>query len=155
MFRRHPVLTALTVAYLGLVAWITLGPQPLDDRAEGLLYRALRVFGRHASTEWITYDRVEFAANIAMFVPVGLFLLLLLGRRQWWLAILIGFLMTVAIEVAQLGIPGRVSDLRDIVSNTSGATLGVLAGLVLTAGAARRLRRERARRSVRAETIAG
>ncbi|MDF2444304.1 MAG: hypothetical protein JWR01_2507 [Subtercola sp.] len=155
MFRRHPVLTAFTVAYLGLVAWITLGPQPLDDRAEGLLYRALRVFGRHASTDWITYDRVEFIANIAMFVPVGLFLLLLLGRRQWWLAILIGFVMTVAIEVAQLGIPGRVSDLRDVVSNTSGATLGVLVGLVLTAGAARRIRREKARRSARAQTIAG
>ncbi|PPF76833.1 VanZ family protein [Subtercola sp. Z020] len=152
MFRRHPVLTALTLAYLGLVAWITLGPQPLDDRAEGLLYRALRVFGRHASTDWITYDRVEFAANVAMFLPIGVFLLLLLGRRQWWLAIILGFLMTVGIEVAQLALPGRVSDVRDVVSNTTGATLGVLLALVLTAGKARRIRRAEARSRARAVT---
>jgi glycopeptide antibiotics resistance protein len=152
MFRRHPVLTALTLVYLGLVAWITLGPQPLDDRAEGLLYRALRVFGRHASTDWITYDRVEFAANVAMFLPIGVFLLLLFGRRQWWLAIILGFLMTVSIEVAQLALPGRVSDVRDVVSNTTGATLGVLVALVLTAGKARRIRRAEARSRASAVT---
>ncbi|RFA21775.1 VanZ family protein [Subtercola boreus] len=145
MFRRHPALTAFTVVYLGVVAWVTLGPQPLDTQAQGVLYRALRVLGRHASTDWITYDRVEFGANVAMFLPIGLFLLLLLGRRQWWLAIVIGFVMTVSIEVAQLYLPGRVSDLRDVVSNTTGATLGVLLALVLTAGKARRIRRERAR----------
>ncbi|MEA9986764.1 MULTISPECIES: VanZ family protein [Subtercola] len=143
MFRRHPVLSAITLAYLGVVAWVTLGPQPLDDKAQGLLYQVLRVFSRHTPTEWITYDRVEFIANIAMFVPVGLFLLLLFGRRQWWLAILVGFLMTVSIETAQLFLPGRVSDVRDVVSNTSGATVGVLVGLVLTASKARRLRRAR------------
>ena len=143
MFRRHPVLSVFTLGYLAVVGWVTLGPQPLDDHAEGLLYQALRLFRRHASTEWITYDRVEFTANIFMFLPIGLFLLLLFGRRQWWLAIAVGFVMTVSIETAQLFIPGRVSDLRDVVSNTIGATLGVLIGLVLTAAKARRLRREK------------
>jgi glycopeptide antibiotics resistance protein len=132
MFRRHPLLSLFTVVYLGIVAWVTLGPQPLDEQAQGVLYRALRFFGNHSSTDWITYDRVEFGANIAMFFPIGLFLLLLLGRRQWWLAIAIGFLLTVGIETAQLSLPGRVSDIRDVVSNTTGATLGVLFGLVLT-----------------------
>ncbi|UFS60794.1 VanZ family protein [Subtercola endophyticus] len=143
MFRRHPLLSAFTIAYLGVVAWVTLGPQPLDNKAEGLLFQVLRFFGRHASTDWITYDRVEFTANIAMFFPIGLFFLLLFGRRQWWLAILVGFLMTVSIETAQLFLPGRVSDLRDVVSNTVGATIGVLTGLVLTAAKARRLRKQR------------
>ncbi|CAN5320371.1 hypothetical protein BH09ACT6_BH09ACT6_03040 [soil metagenome] len=141
MFRRHPVLSVFTLGYLGLVGWITLGPQPLDDRAQGLLAQLLRFFGRHASTEWIVYDRVEFAANIAMFFPIGLFLLLLLGRRQWWLAIVVGAALTLGIEFTQLFLPGRVSDVRDIVSNTIGASLGVLVWLVLTAGKARRLRR--------------
>ncbi|GGF40254.1 VanZ family protein [Subtercola lobariae] len=154
MFRRHPVLSVFTLGYLGVVAWITLGPQPLDDKAEGLLYQALRFFGRHASTDWITYDRVEFCANIAMFFPIGLFLLLLFGRRQWWLAIVVGFVMTVSIETAQLYIPGRVSDVRDVVSNTTGATIGVLVGLVLTAAKARRLRRAKSS-STRARPIAG
>jgi glycopeptide antibiotics resistance protein len=154
MFRRHPVLSVFTLGYLAVVAWVTLGPQPLDGKAEGLLYHLLRMFGRHASTDWITYDRVEFCANIAMFFPIGLFLLLLFGRRQWWLAILVGFFMTVSIETAQLFIPGRVSDVRDIVSNTAGATLGVLVGLALTAAKARRIRREKAT-GHRARPVAG
>lgn len=152
MFRRHPLLTVFTVVYLGVVGWITLGPQPLDDQGKTLLWRALRVLGRHDLTDWITYDRVEFGANIAMFFPIGLFLLLLLGRRQWWLAIVIGFLMTCSIEFAQLSLPGRVSDVRDIVSNSIGATLGVLVGLLLTAGKARQLRRAA---RARASAVAG
>ncbi|MEF2976572.1 VanZ family protein [Subtercola sp. YIM 133946] len=144
MFRRHPLLSLFTFGYLAVVGWVTLGPQPLDNKSEGLLHQLLRFFGRHASLDWITYDRVEFTANVAMFFPIGLFLLLLFGRRQWWLAIIVGFVMTVGIETAQLFLPGRVSDVRDIVSNTIGATLGVLTGLVLTAAKARRLRRAKA-----------
>ena len=154
MFRRHPLLSVFTIAYLGIVGWVTLGPQPLDNKAEGVLYEVLRFFGRHASTDWITYDRVEFTANIAMFFPIGLFLLLLFGRRQWWLAIVVGFVLTVSIETAQLFIPGRVSDVRDVVSNTIGATLGVLVGLALTAAKARRLRKARAL-GPSARTVAG
>jgi VanZ family protein len=48
--------------------------------------------------------------------------------------------MTVGIETAQLFIPGRVSDVRDVISNSTGAFLGVIAGLILTAPKARRLR---------------
>jgi VanZ family protein len=44
------------------------------------------------------------------------------------------------IESAQFFIPGRVSDVRDIVSNSVGAIVGVLVGLVLTAPKARRLK---------------
>ena len=40
MFRRHPYLSLTTFAYLGFVAWITLGPQPFDDNDN-----ALMVFG--------------------------------------------------------------------------------------------------------------
>lgn len=141
MFRRHPVITALTLVYLGLVAWITLGPQPLDDRAEGTLYRLLRVFGRHASTEWITYDLVEFAANVAMFVPIGVFLLLLMGRSWWLPAIVAGIALTFVIEFIQLFLPTRVPDVRDLVSNSFGAVIGVLAALLITTPAALRDRR--------------
>jgi len=140
MFRRHPLLGTLTVAYLAIVGWVTLGPQPFDEHSGGWIYRMLDVFQAHNVTDWITYDRLEFMSNIAMFVPIGLFFLLLFGRRFWWLAILCGFALTVGIETAQLFIPGRVSDVRDVISNSSGAIVGVVVGLVLTAPKARRMR---------------
>lgn len=145
MLHRHPVLGLFTLAYLAFVGWITLGPQPFDDDPNGLIFRALRFFGRHEETDWITYNGLEFTANIGMFLPIGLFLVLLFGRRLWWFAMSLGFALTVAIETAQVFLPSRVSDPRDILANTCGAVLGVLVGLVLTARKARALRSARAR----------
>lgn len=143
MFRQHPVLSVATFAYLGLVGWITLGPQPLDDGRDSLLWRALRFFGRHDLTDWITYQRVEFAANVFMFIPIGMFLLLLFGRRLWFVAVLSGVALTVAIETVQRFLPDRVSDVSDIIANSIGALIGVLFALVVTAGRARRMRQYR------------
>ena len=142
MFHRHPFLSLTTFAYLGFVAWITLGPQPLDDRGNTLLWRALRFFSRHDLTDWITYNRLEFLANVGMFIPVGMFFLLLFGRRMWFLAVLAGVAMTVAIEFVQMFLPDRVSDVSDIIANSAGTLIGVLFTLVVTAGKARRLRRD-------------
>lgn len=144
MFRRHPILSLVTVGYLAAVGWITLGPQPINTGNGYWLWRALRFFGHHDSTRWLTYDRVEFLANIAMFVPIGVFFVLLFGRRLWVLSIVSGGLLTLAIEFAQLFIPGRVSDVRDLVANSLGTVLGVLVALVLTHAKARRLRTQRA-----------
>jgi glycopeptide antibiotics resistance protein len=145
MFRRHPLLSALTFGYLALVGWITLGPQPLDTQDQRLLSRILSFFGNHDATKWINYNLVEFSANIAMFVPLGLFFLLLLGRKRAWLAMLLGVTLTVGIETAQIFIAGRVSDPRDVLANSTGTLIGVIAALIITAPAARRARRARLR----------
>ncbi|MCU1534447.1 MAG: VanZ family protein [Glaciihabitans sp.] len=140
MFLRHPILTIATIAYLGVVAWLTLGPQPFDDSSDGLIWKALDLIARVPFLHWVTYAGVEFTGNVLMFLPVGMFFLLLLGRRRWWLAVLIGVAMTITIESVQIVIPGRVSDLRDVVANSVGALIGVLLGLALTAQKARQLR---------------
>jgi glycopeptide antibiotics resistance protein len=149
MFLRHPFLSLVTLGYLALVGWITLGPQPFDGESGNLIWRVLGVFQRHEATDWITYSRLEFGANVAMFVPIGLFFLLLFGRRLWWLSVLFGVGLTVAIEFAQLFLPSRVSDPRDLLANSAGAFLGVMAALVLTASKARQIRRLRQQRRVR------
>jgi glycopeptide antibiotics resistance protein len=145
MFRRHPLLSVLTFGYLGLVGWITLGPQPLNSQDQRLLARILSYFGNYDATKWITYNLVEISANVAMFVPLGLFFLLLFGRKRAWLAMLLGVMLTVGIETAQIFIAGRVSDPRDVLANSSGTLIGVLAALIITAPAARRARRARLR----------
>ena len=132
MLKRHPLLAVLTVGYLVVVGLLTLGPQPVGPAGTHVLLRLIRFFGNHDLTSWITYSRLEFLANIAMFVPVGVLFLLVVGRRRWWLAVLIGVALTVSIELAQLGIPGRVSDIRDVVANSLGATIGAIFALAVT-----------------------
>jgi glycopeptide antibiotics resistance protein len=145
MFRHHPVLTAATALYLAGVAWITLGPQPVALVRAGGIWKLLALLQRHSSTAWIHYSTVEFSANVLMFVPIGLFLLLLFGRRLWWFAVIMGVLLSSVIEFTQLYLPGRVSDVRDLASNSLGALIGVLVALVITWPAAARRRKERAR----------
>ena len=143
MFRHHPVLSVVTLLYLGVVGFITLGPQPLDEGTDSLVWRLLGLFSRFESLVWITYSVLEFLANVAMFVPVGLFFVLLLGRRRWWLAIVLGIVLTCGIEFAQMFLPGRVSDPRDVVANSVGAFIGVVIALVVTWPAAIRRARQR------------
>jgi len=150
MLLRHPLLGTATALYLGLVAWITLSPEPYDSRIDGFLFRALGVLHRYDGTAWITYSLVEGAANVAMFLPVGMFLVLLLGRSRWWLAVALGVGLSVLIETAQLFLPTRVSDVRDLLHNGLGALLGVVLVLILTArseNARRRALRQGARRT--------
>lgn len=151
VFHRHPFLSLTTFAYLGLVALVTLTPREEAPTQSDVVVQVLERLQRIDGLSWMTYDRVEFLANIAMFVPVGLFLLLMVGSRLWWVAGLAGFALTSAIETAQLSIPGRISDERDIVANTAGALIGILLGLVVTYPASRR--RAAARRARTRERV--
>nr|WP_227463467.1 VanZ family protein [Nocardioides lijunqiniae] len=147
---RHPLLSLLTGGYLVFVAWLTLTPQPIGADDQQLILRALDALHRRGYAESIDYARLEFLANIALFVPIGMFLLLLLGAGQWWLAGIFSFLMTAAIETAQRQIPGRVPDDRDLLANTAGGLVGIVVALVLTMPAT--LRRRRRRRQVAARS---
>lgn len=61
--------------------------------------------------------------NIAMFVPVGLFVGLLWRSPRWWKAFLAGLVSSSTIEAVQLFI-GRRTDIDDVILNTMGALLG-------------------------------
>ncbi|HEY8589065.1 MAG TPA: VanZ family protein, partial [Naasia sp.] len=90
MFRRHPLLSVVTFVYLGFVGWVTLSPQlPLGDGTDGFVWNVLAVLDGIPGARWINYADVEFALNIGMFFPVGMFFVLLLGRGKWWLAMLL------------------------------------------------------------------
>lgn len=126
------VLTALTLGYLWGIAWMTLRAQPYGDDIATGLDRLLRWFAEHPSTAWITFDRVEFGANVAMFVPLGILAVLWFGVRGWWTAPVIGLAVSGAIEATQAALlSSRVADVRDLVANTLGATVGMLLMLLL------------------------
>lgn len=128
--RGRAVAAVAALAYLGVIAALTLGPGPSSPGPAGPLWTMFTALRTLPGTGWVSFDRFEFSANIAMFAPLGLLLTLWWGRRRGWYGVLAGLAVSVTIEVAQRGIPGRVSDPRDIASNTLGALLGVVAGLV-------------------------
>jgi hypothetical protein len=61
--------------------------------------------------------------NVALFVPLGLFLHLAL-RRSVAVTVLLGALASLGVEVLQLPIWSRSSDVDDLILNTAGAAAG-------------------------------
>jgi glycopeptide antibiotics resistance protein len=148
MFHRHPFLSLVTFAYMGFVGLVTLTPETHAPIPLGIAARVLEALHWRGYALWLDLPRLEFLANIAMFVPIGVFLLLLVGAERWWLALFLPFFLTAFIETAQRGIPGRVPDPRDVLANTMGGIAGVVLAMILTLPAT--LRRQRRRRRERA-----
>jgi len=148
VLHRHPFLSLLTLVYLGFVGLVTLTPgsdQPdYADLAARVLARLQRYPDLDPLTSRLSIERIEFLANIGLFVPLGVFLLLLVGARLWLVALAAGIVLTSMIESVQRSIPGRVSDPRDVAANSIGMVIGIGLALVLTLPASLRRRRERA-----------
>ncbi len=80
---------------------------------------------------------VDFLGNIAVFVPLGAALAVAtfprrvrgqrerhFGGRWWGRVTLIGFLLSLSIEVIQLFLASRATDIDDVILNTLGTLLG-------------------------------
>ena len=147
MLHRHPFLSLLTLLYLGFVGLVTLTPAEDQPNYQDLALRVLARLERYpeldALTSRLNVDRIEFLANIGLFVPLGVFLLLLVGSRLWLVALASGIVLTSMIESVQRSIPGRVSDPRDVAANSIGMFVGIALALLLTLPASLRRRRER------------
>lgn len=90
-----------------------------------LIWEALSGFtGLAFGSGWI-----EFAANIALFIPLS-FLFTLLFRNPWF-GVTLGTVVSVGVEIAHVIIPHRQPTLRDIVSNAIGAGIGAFLGWLI------------------------
>jgi hypothetical protein len=122
----------------GAVLALTLAPRSIVAPARGAFMRIVDVFAGPV-VAGMSYDEVESILNALLFVPLGAALALLLSRRLWILAPVLGFGLSFAVEYAQTRIPGRVPDVHDIVWNSVGALVGaVIAGLLRLAARPRR-----------------
>lgn len=148
MLHRHPFLSLLTLLYLGFVGLVTLTPGSEQPDYSAWAARVLARLERYPDldplTSRLSVERVEFLANIGLFVPLGVFLLLLVGTRLWLVALAAGIVLTSMIENIQREIPGRVSDPRDVAANSIGMFIGIAVAVLLTLPATLRRRRERA-----------
>jgi len=146
------LLTWTFAAYLAAVLVVTLWPSPQSTDAPGWATATLGFLQGLGVP--ITLPVLEALANVVMFGPFGLLGVLLLrgatARRRGaplgvWRAVgvvtLAGCAVSVAIELTQHLLPGRVPTVQDVVMNTAGALLGsLLVAVVLLAVASRRPR---------------
>ncbi|MCX6502432.1 MAG: VanZ family protein [Microbacterium sp.] len=132
------VLSALAV-YLGGALVILLSP---TSPAE--LVAATTTWLRDLGLGAVRQGWVEFAANIALFAPLGV--LLTLGFRRSWAGIAAATVVSATVELGQLLLPHRTASIRDVFANVLGAATGAALVLALRAG---RRRRETIRRTRR------
>ncbi|QDW61932.1 VanZ family protein [Oerskovia sp. KBS0722] len=124
--------------YLAAVLVVTCWPSPQSTAAPGWALAVLDAF-RSVGLP-MSYEFLEAASNVVMFLPFGVLgLLVLCGARPAvplgravGFVVLAGFALSLAIELSQLVIPGRYSTVQDVVMNTTGAVVGavVVAGIL-------------------------
>ena len=85
---------------------------------------------------WIEYGEIrssdleDLLLNIVFFMPLGLFLPLIMKKPALWRVTLIGFIFTVLVEASQL-FTNHQSDINDVIANTLGAFAGYLVYLAV------------------------
>jgi hypothetical protein len=109
----------LLAAYVVALTLIAIWPVPVDRGAGPAIGVITRIF------PILTYARIEFGANILLFVPLGVLLALILHQR--FLVVPIAVVTTVAIESVQgIALSLRTPSVMDIVANVTGACIGLL-----------------------------
>ncbi|MET1250123.1 VanZ family protein [Sporolactobacillus sp. STCC-11] len=72
------------------------------------------------------YFIIDDLGNILLFLPFGFFLTMKYPQFRWPHAIFMGALFSATIEWIQLFLPNRMTDIDDVILNTTGAVLGYM-----------------------------
>jgi VanZ family protein len=145
---------------IGAVLWLTLRPGEPPGFPTGTNLRPFEHHGRalqallaeHPNRGVLVYYLLsDVLGNVALFLPLGVAVAGSLGARppaaRLAGAVGVGLLLSVAIEAIQLLVPGRATDVDDVIFNGVGA----LSGAALLLVAERLVRRSggRSRRTAR------
>jgi glycopeptide antibiotics resistance protein len=112
--------------YTVLVARLTLAPASSESGAVDLLDRiATKLSGGRLDP-----TQAEVLGNVALFVPAGFLLAIVLGRA--WASVLLCVLAAAAIETAQrVFLPSRVPSVADVEHNALGGLVGAVLAVPL------------------------
>jgi glycopeptide antibiotics resistance protein len=126
------------IAYAGLIIGLAFFPFPLPpwDPADAIVQPWIlpipfQTIAMSIGLGWEWPAARFLVGNIVAFLPLGLFVALLLpAGHSWRLALLVGLGVSLAIEIAQvllslvIGYPYRQFDVDDLLLNTLGTGLG-------------------------------
>jgi VanZ family protein len=115
-----------------VVLFAAFWPTPIDRDYQSSVSKVLDVLHRHGLPGWFGYSKLEFTANVGMFIPLAFLVTLVLPARLWWLVLLICPGLSVIIEVTQgLLLSERFATPWDVLANTTGSLIGTIIALVL------------------------
>ncbi len=130
---RWSIAAALAVAG---VLWLTLRPDDTLNRSNLVPLRdhlaALRCLLRDCpnAAAAARFLLVDVVGNVVVFIPIGAFVAAALGRlapaRRILTTLALGAGLSLAIELVQLAMPSRATDVDDVLFNTLGTALGAV-----------------------------
>ena len=123
MSKKQMIATALLGITVALILWFTILSR------ESLIGTSIKynVFHTFVSfTKEIQRGKISanFLGNIILFLPVGILLPLVNGKQKWQRDLIIGFGLSLFIEIVQLMSDRGCFDPDDIILNTLGTALG-------------------------------
>jgi glycopeptide antibiotics resistance protein len=137
---RRPVTILLLLAVTALILMMTIwmsgksyskvDPLPFED----IRHLSNRIARHPVSTHILAVIIVPIIANVLLFVPWGFLMFIALYTvnrptlQKYVLTVLLGLTFTCTIEGWQYFLPDRVTDINDIIWNTTGALLGAILG---------------------------
>lgn len=126
----------LTMASMGWLLWMTLRPDntpnqmnliPMAEHGQAV---TCLISGECAPRQVFWFLLIDVLGNIVVFIPLGIGLAGICHNNNRWQtlrwATLCGFLASLTIELTQLTIPSRATDIDDLIFNTLGTMLGAI-----------------------------
>ncbi|WP_104173227.1 VanZ family protein [Arthrobacter sp. Y81] len=111
------------------LALVAFWPSPVDQPLQGELAGLLIVIHAMGIPGWVNYSFIEAAANVLLFVPVGIVSSLVFPNKRIWQLGAFGLLVSGCMELGQqLFLHDRVASPLDLVTNTAGCLLGASVG---------------------------
>ncbi|KGN37562.1 VanZ family protein [Knoellia subterranea] len=129
--RRRRLLVATFAVHLALLTWIVLWKLEVPHVGSG--GRHLKLVPFVAGDGYAASAPREVLANVALFVPFGLWVAAL-TRRRWWLGLAGAALMSAGLEVAQWVLAVGSTDISDVIANSGGAVVGLLLARICLLG---------------------
>lgn len=127
------------LCYGAVVALVTLTPNPVGPGFEHHVTGLIEIFHAKGLPTWFGFNWLEWVANVVLFIPLGMFVTLLLPQRLQWVALIVLPLISVAIETTQhLFFPARFATVEDVLGNSIGGAIGVLIAWLLRVAVHRR-----------------
>lgn len=129
------LLTTFALIYTALVFYGSLMPWDLDWDPAAVSKRLALVLDSLPFMSKVHVSKIDLVSNFVLYVPLGFLVAsrVALGRRRTMgralsRALLWGGALTLAVEVMQLLLPTRTTDLHDLLMNTAGALAGGFLG---------------------------